>query len=62
VIDSNTLILITLRWRECLLFYVGARHRFGHLGSFRETSLGLLKIDDVPNRAEVLRERVNELL
>ena len=35
---------------------------FRKLGSFRETSLSLLKVNDIPNRAEVLRERLNELL
>ena len=33
---------------------------FGDLGSLHETSLGLLKVDDVPNRAEVLRERMDQ--
>jgi hypothetical protein len=55
-------ILITLLRRECLLFYVRTTPSFGDLGGLHETSLGLLKVDDVPNRAEVLRERVSELL
>jgi hypothetical protein len=42
-------------------YFRGARFHasFGDLGSLQETSLGLLKVDDAPNRAEVLRERVD---
>ena len=53
-----TVLLITLLRRNCLLnclsFYVRTSQSFGNLGSLRETSLGLLKVDGVPNRAKVL--------
>ena len=51
--------LITLSRRQCLSLSVRTSPLFGDLSSLRETSLDL-KVDNVPNRAEVLREPVNE--
>ena len=61
-VHEYTDLSITLLRRDCLLFYVRTTPSFVDLSSLRETSRSLFKVDDVPNRAEVLSERVNELL
>jgi hypothetical protein len=49
----TTLILERVYFRE------RTTPSFDDLGSLHETSLGLLKVDDIPNRVEVLHERVD---
>ena len=60
VIDRNIIhSFITVLRRQCLSLYVRTSPLFSNLCGLRETSLDV-KVDNVPNRAEVLREPVNE--
>ena len=60
VIDRNIIhSLITVLRRQCLSLYVRTSPLFSNSCGLRETSLDF-KADNIPNRAEVLREQVIE--